>query len=770
MKRRALPALAALIASGILQLLPAATEAGITWERRRFEQEHMRLHAAAVNDTGRIVAVGIGGVIRYSNDDGANWSTADSPTHSDLNSVCWDGSRFIAGGGFSFEVGLILTSSDGINWQRTCLGSAQEIFCVTGNGSRSLAMGFNGRCYATDDTTSWNGSPPASNDDYFGAVWAGTQFVRVGNDGLIETSPAGIAWTPRHSDPDQVLNAVEWNGAILVAVGSDSGSILPLVLTSPDGVTWTSQDMAAFPGGGPKAITWTGSHFVACMLSSQILTSPDGVNWSTHSAGPTALVDGLLWTGTSLTAVGEGGLILTAPTAAPGGPGDWTVRRHAEFEPTIEGLAQAEIGGTNRLVVVGSRGSIFYSDDDGITGIGATSGTTRDLHDVTDIPGGFIAVGRNGTVLSSSNGVSWTPPSIENAPPAVDLDGVTWYQSLNPLAIPHRAIAVGDSGTIVTADYGIGKWTAASSSTIGSLQDVASGLLVDPKPPHDASRLVVAVGDGGIILTSTTGTSWTNETSGTSENLYAVTPMPSGGFLAVGGHGLVLRSANGSTWTPSGTGTTKSLYDVGWTNRQFIAVGDNGVIFTSPTGTTWTRRYGRTNESLTSTIASPTGRIFAGGTQGVIISSDPATRLRRLDRRPIAPSGMDDPDDDPNGDGIDNLIAYGHGIPAVDPPDARRPDPTAPLVDPTPGSKRPHPPRRQQLRPRRRVLHPRLVARSQPRILDRNLPPLPGPGMRQRRSPHLQRGHRLRRNRIPRTYRRLPPVLHPRLRTRELTP
>ena len=71
-------------------------------------------------------------------------------------------------------------------------------------------------------------------------------------------------------------------------------------------------------------------------------------------------------------------------------------------------------------------------------------------------------------------------------------------------------VAVGESGTILTSSDGT-TWTSRTSGTSQGLDGVSYG-----------DSTFVAVGVIGTILTSSDGASWTSRTSGTSYNLYGV--------------------------------------------------------------------------------------------------------------------------------------------------------------------------------------------------------------------------------------------------------
>lgn len=113
----------------------------------------------------------------------------------------------------------------------------------------------------------------------------------------------------------------------------------------------------------------------------------------------------------------------------------------------------------------------------------------------------------------------------------------------------------------------------------GMLWSIASG-----------NGLLVTVGEGGTILTSTDGRTWTRRASGTTDWLVAVT-YGAGQFVAVGDRGRILLSPDGLAWTPAlATNTTQRLNNVLHAANLFVAVGEAGTILTSSDARTWTPR------------------------------------------------------------------------------------------------------------------------------------------------------------------------------------
>lgn len=260
----------------------------------------------------------------------------------------------------------------------------------------------------------------------------------------------------------------------------------------------------------------------------------------------------------------------------------------------------------------------------------------KDLYSVAWTGSLFVAVGSAGNLMTSSNGISWTPNQLFGSP----LWSVIWTGS--------QIIVVGANGTIVTSPNGT-TWTSRSTQTANALYSVTW-----------AGNQLVAVGggSGGIstILTSPDGVTWTPQVSGTSNGLTDVI-WAGNQLVALGSSGTILTSPNGVTWTSRNSGTTTGLSSVAWTgNRlvvmgsgivlissdgvvwsrqtsdlpllfsatwsgtQLVAVGNSGIVLTSPDGLTWTERTSAAYEHLYSVIKAGT-QLVAVGLGGVIVTS-----------------------------------------------------------------------------------------------------------------------------------------------------
>src|SRR5206468_560586 len=99
----------------------------------------------------------------------------------------------------------------------------------------------------------------------------------------------------------------------------------------------------------------------------------------------------------------------------------------------------------------------------------------------------------------------------------------------------------------------------------------------------------VAVGAGGVILTSPDTTNWTSQSSGAAQDLNAVAfgrgvsghPNATANFVAAGNSGQIVSSIDGFTWTNRLSGVTQNLHGVAFASQSFVLVGDAGTILQS---------------------------------------------------------------------------------------------------------------------------------------------------------------------------------------------
>ena len=194
-----------------------------------------------------------------------------------------------------------------------------------------------------------------------------------------------------------------------------------------------------------------------------------------------------------------------------------------------------------------------------------------------------VQVTERGQIYTSDNLLLWTrrESGLTNA-----LRGVTFFGT--------RLVIVGEGARILWSDDHETFFNASVSGVPERtfFQAVAA-----------SSSLLVAVGSGGIVVTSPTGTNWTKVPAFTSRPFNSVA-YGAAGFVAVTDDGYVFQSGNGLTWQPRFSAAAHWNCVISTGNR-YLAVGDNGHVIVSQNGTDWTPEpTGATNELHAAAAAS----------------------------------------------------------------------------------------------------------------------------------------------------------------------
>ena len=416
---------------------------------------------------------------------------------------------------------------------------------------------------------------------------AGSPALDAGNNALI---PSGVT-------TDQRGVARIQNGTVDVGVVEGSSTIPTLSINNVSQAEGNSGTTA----------------FIFTVTLSAVASLPVTVDWATANGTATAGSDYTAAAGALTFPVG-GPLTQTLTVQVTG---DTLVEPNETFivnlsNPVNATLAVAQGTGTivnddsstdrsgvawsgDLFVVVRAGGAVLTSPN-GVTWTPRVSGTVQNLAGIAWSGSQFVAVGDGGTILTSAAGVAWTP--VTPPPTIADLYSIAWSGT--------QFAAVGTGGAIFTSPDG-GTWTARTS---GATQDLYGVTWTGDR--------FMAVGDGGAIITSATGATWVAQTAGTTADLYGVAWSGSQ-VVVVGSGGNVLTSATGAAWTPQNAGTTADLYGVAWSGGRFVAAGGGGVLLTSPDGAAWTAQAAGTTEDLYS-VAWSGDRFLAVGTNAARVT------------------------------------------------------------------------------------------------------------------------------------------------------
>ena len=287
----------------------------------------------------------------------------------------------------------------------------------------------------------------------------------------IRSTADQTVWTGRTASADYEWDSVAYGNGIFVSVGPGVGT--PGVMTSPDGITWTSR-AAAVANATWRSVTFGNGIFVAVGFKSSVpnavMTSSDGINW-------------------------------TARNSVASQSDAWT---------------DVTFGNGIFVAVADDRTYRVMTSADGITWTGRTAVAANSWRSVTYGNGIFVAVSSDGVnrVMTSTDGITWTAGT---AAAANSWQSVAYGEGLF-VAVAYS----GSSNGVMTSPDGI-TWTSRVSAENNSWRGVTYG-----------NGLFVAVSTNGVnrVMTSPNGIVWTAEKAAAANAWRSVT-YGNGVFVAV---------------------------------------------------------------------------------------------------------------------------------------------------------------------------------------------------------------------------------------------
>lgn len=232
----------------------------------------------------------------YTTTDGITYTARTVPTGTDIRSIIYDGTNFVAAGNDATNHSMYSTTG-GTTWSSsstggaypepnsnpTCMAWASTLgtvgrFCIAGGGSNT------GSVWTSDNRgVSWTSRTVLGSPNIYHVCWTGSTFLATGSDGHIHASTDGITWTGFDIPGTSVVATIDsWpiisNGAgkVLTSYGSS-------VITSLDnGATWKISTLYNLAGTALSFAncqpSYTNNRFFIATSSSQ-LCSTDLISW-----------------------------------------------------------------------------------------------------------------------------------------------------------------------------------------------------------------------------------------------------------------------------------------------------------------------------------------------------------------------------------------------------------------------------------------------------------------------------------------------------------
>lgn len=458
----------------------------------------------------------------------------------------------------------------------------------------------------------------------------------------IVTSPDGVTWT-KHSISvfgynDQVYSAT-YGGGKYIVVGA-SGK----VVTSTDLITWTLQTVSTWSTYDIRSVVYNGSNlFVICGANGQVATSPDAITWTMRTANQaTKALRSVTFFGGIYTVVGLDGCISTSADAIT-----WTART-ALVVAAGSHLTSVAYNGSNLYVAVAEYNTsyeIFTTSDPTTAWTVRTtpsSLSTAGFYGVTYGNGIFVAVGTNGALITSTDGITWTRRSASS------------FSALNGVVFANNTFVYAGSGEIGVSSNG--KAWRNSSWTFGLKKEYqvntvkyTNGLFLIGGYPYNTTV---------TISYSSDGIKWYSSLVSDQYNEYVYSIAYGNGVYIVGTDaGKIWTSPDLETWTQQSSPTTSAILGAEFGNGLFVIASTAGV-WTSPDGITWASRS-VSNFSITSIGYNSLS--FVGG-YFFLTSYGDATSYRALAYSHDGITWSTSPDLFPSGIDLNGKVAYGNNL------------------------------------------------------------------------------------------------------------
>ncbi len=395
---------------------------------------------------------------------GLTWTNQVAANASGWVGVAYGNNVFVAVA-VNGALGQVMTSPDGVTWTaRTAAVSAPWRSVAFGNGV-FVAVSTTGGAMTSSDGRNWiyQAAWPGTGFQWRSVVYGGGLFVAVGSNGTerVITSPDGITWTSHITPvPAHWWRSVTYGNGLYVAVGDGA------VITSPDGSTWTLQTSGDIPNASWMSVAFGNGRFVAVNSDpwgtpQLIISSTDGVNWTTSNAPD--------------------------HNANPGWPAD-----------TWLGVTY---GSGKFVAVAGGPTNGVMTSADGLTWTGDNASDGNHWYSVTYANGLFVAVAGEGLVKTSGTFVA-SGPATAPLPLPLPLQ----ISSLGPIyltGVPNQSLL--GTGTVTVVANESGTWTATTSTAWLSLTQSAGGFPGVVAATANAAGLAAGSYTGSISVSGVGG-------------------------------------------------------------------------------------------------------------------------------------------------------------------------------------------------------------------------------------------------------------------------
>ena len=506
-------------------------------------------------------------------------------------------------------------------------------------------------------------NPPTAAQLLYDVTHARGQFVAVGINQTVLTSPDGETWTRRTFPGGNSLTGIVHDGTRFVASGYrfSNAAQKGLVALSEDGVRWTTVNIDA-----GTVQFWGIAHGAGRLVvvgdGGTIYTSVDGTGWAPATSGVTNLLRSVAYADGLFVATGDSGRVLTSPdgltwtnrtlpvtnsfTGVARHAGRWVVRSFTTIfssadgatwtrvtTPTATNAATYRMLSVNGVLLAGLAGGRLQLAEDpaGWEGFVLES-STRTVRAFAAGGGRVVAVGSEGLLFSTE-----VPAVGEPAFPVPTLR----------LEADALRVAVGKSNPLAAAGAGYSRLELYANGVKVSEVPGAGGVLAWTPAALGTYSLQVrgvdAAGAGAVsaavpAIAGLTGWRW-NGRQPTGADLNAATRIGDRWWI-VGASGTVLTFDDQGEFTPVDFPTTQHLTGIAYAGGRWVVTGpyvdaasreEIGSLWTSTDGYRWAVQFSGPLDNFSLNFAAHAAGTWLLGSSGglLLTSADALTWTRR---------------------------------------------------------------------------------------------------------------------------------------------
>jgi photosystem II stability/assembly factor-like uncharacterized protein len=272
---------------------------------REYESSFTTSPSPSSSVSGLFMAVGSGGKILRSTDNGSSWGIATSCQFStNLADVTFGNNTSVAVG---LPGKIVRSTNSGSSWDNVTSVNSQYLYGITFGNNTFVAVGQSGNILrSTNSGSSWNDSNSGISQQLYGITFGNNTFVAVAQSGkIVRSTDNGTSWDNATSPTGNSLYGVTYGNNTFVAVG-DNGNILR---STDNGTNW--DNVTSNTSNLLNRVTFGNNTFVGVGDNGNILISTDnGTNWDNVTSPIETYLDGITFGNNTFVGVGSGGKIV----------------------------------------------------------------------------------------------------------------------------------------------------------------------------------------------------------------------------------------------------------------------------------------------------------------------------------------------------------------------------------------------------------------------------------------------------------------------------